>query len=87
MTSFNIYNPNNLPQLSNLPSKDDLEAFAEYGNQEIETLAHQFEGVVTDSSAEWSSFRQFMGENCSEMKHKDVVFKLMHRGDWYEYIC
>ena len=63
MASFDVYNPAKLPK--QLDGPDLLEAFTEYGNQDIETLAHQFEGIVADSIEcleEWSSFRQFMWE-------------------------
>lgn len=85
MASFNIYNPANLPDLPDSPSKDELETFTEYSNQEIETLAHQFEDVAADSSEfleEWSSLRQFMNESCGEIKHRDVVSKLCSDTSW-----
>ena len=81
MASFDICNPAKLPNLPDNPSKDELEAFTK------ETLAHQFDGVtvVADSTEclkECSSFRQFMRENCGEMKHKEVVSKLCSDSSW-----
>lgn len=49
MASFDIYNPAKLTNLADNPSKDELDTFMEYGSQDIKTLAHQFEGVVSDS--------------------------------------
>ena len=68
MASFDVYNLAKFPKLLDSPNTDELdllEAFTEYGNQDIETLAHQFEGVVANSIEcleEWSSFRQFVWE-------------------------
>ena len=85
MTSFDIYNPAKLPKLSDNPSKDELESFTEFGNQDVETIAHQFEGVVADPMEcleEWSSFRQFLKENCSTMKHREVISNLCSDPSW-----
>ena len=85
MASFDIYNPAKLPKLSDNPSKDELESFTEFGNQDVETIAHQFEGVVADPIEcleEWSSFRQFLKENCSTMKHREVISNLCSDPSW-----
>lgn len=45
------------------PCTADLETFTECGNDNVENLAGQFQGVVADSVEcleEWSSFRQFL---------------------------
>lgn len=60
--------------------------FMEYGNDEIKTLATQFEGVVADSTEcleEWSSFKQFLQENCSNIKHREVSYVVICHGHTY----
>ena len=64
---------------------EDLEAFTEYGNDDVENLARQFQGVVADSIEcleEWSSFRQFLKENCTDLKQKEVISKLCCDSSW-----
>ena len=42
-------------------------------------LAHQFQCVVADSQEcveEWSSFKQFMRDNCSYLKQREVISDL-----------
>ena len=73
MAAFDIYNPAKLPHLPDNPCAEDIETFTEYGNDDVESLASQFEGVVADSIEcleEWSSFRQFLKENCTHLKQK-----------------
>ena len=85
MASFDVYNPARLPYLPDDPCPEDLETFMEYGNVDIENLACQFQGVFADSIEcleEWSCFRQFLKENCSNMKHKEVVSKLCSDSSW-----
>lgn len=85
MASFDIYNPAKLPKLSHNPSKDELESFSEFGNHEVETLAHQFNGIVADPIEcleEWSSFRQFLMENCSTMKLREIISNLCSHPPW-----
>ena len=86
MASFDIYNPAKLPHLPDDPScPEDLEAFTEYGNDDVENLARQFQGVVADSIEcleEWSSFRQFLKENCTDLKQKEVISKLCCDSSW-----
>jgi len=71
MAAFNIYKPAKLPPLSDNPSIEDLDIFPEYGNDHVQNLAHQFQCVVADSQEcveEWSSFKQFMRDNCSRLQ-------------------
>ena len=73
LASFDIYNPVKLPHLPDNPSTEDLEAFTDYGNDLVENLARQFHGIVANSLEcleEWSSFRQFLKDNCSHDKRK-----------------
>lgn len=85
LASFDIYNPAKLPYLPDNPCAEDLETFTEYGNVEVEILALQFQGVVADSIEcleEWSSFRQFLKENCADLKQKEVISKLCCDSSW-----
>ena len=64
---------------------EDLEAFAEYGNDHVETLAHQFNGIVAASLEcleEWSSFRRFMKDNCKHLKQREVISNLCCHSSW-----
>ena len=64
MASFDIYNPAKLPDTNN---SENLETFTEYGNDHIESLVDHYEGIVADCTEcleEWSSFRQFVKDNC-----------------------
>ena len=85
LASFDIYNPSKLPQLSDTSCAEDVQLFSEYGNDDVERLATQFQDVVAEPIAcieEWSSFKQFMKENWIGMKQKDVISKLcvIHHG-------
>ena len=76
MAAFDIFNPAKLPALSDNPSTDELDVFMEYGNQQIENLAGQFQGAVDstqDCLDEWSSYRQFLKESCKQLKHRAVI--------------
>ena len=68
MAAFDIFNP---AKLTCLPSEEDLTTFLRYGNKEVEDLAKQC-GVVPNIQEcvkEWSSFRQYLKDNCSHLKH------------------
>ncbi len=85
LASFDIYNPAKLPSLPDNPCTEELKAFMEYGNDEVNTLADQFQGVVADSiecQEEWSSLKQFLKENCAELKHREVILKLCCDLSW-----
>ena len=85
LAAFDIYNPVKLPQVPDNPCAEDLETFAGYGNDDMENLTGQFQGVVADSTEcleEWSSFRLFLKENCANMKQKEVVLKLCCDSSW-----
>ena len=85
MASFDIFNPAKLPHLSDPPSIEELEHFADYGNNSVKTLVDQFQDIVADCFEcleEWSSFRQFLKENCNEMKHRDIVSRLCCDSTW-----
>ena len=73
MVAFDIFNP---AKLTCLPSEEDLTAFLRYGNKEVEDLAKQYEGVVPNIQEcveEWSSFTQYLKDNCSHLKHYEVI--------------
>ena len=79
MAAFDIYNPEKLPPLSINPDVDELSSFTEYGNDHVTNLAEQFQGVVGDSLEvveEWSSFKQYLKDNCSHLKQMDIISKL-----------
>ncbi len=88
MAAFDIINPSKLPPLPTNPSTEDIELFTEYGNDNVEKLGSHFQGVVADSSIEcieeWNSFRQFMKDNCSQMKQCEVISKLCNDTAWEE---
>ena len=68
-----------MPPLPNTPSATDLEKFTNYGNESVNNLSKQFEGIVADSDEcleEWSSFRHFLRDNCSHQKQTEVVSNL-----------
>ena len=70
MASFDIYNAAKLPPLPEKACHKDIETFTEYGNDHVNNLAHQFQGIVADTLEcleEWSSIRQFLKENCSHL--------------------
>ena len=85
LASFDIYNPSKLPQLSDTSYAEDVQLYSEYGNDNVERLATQFQDVVAEPIAcieEWSSFKQFMKENWVGMKQKDVISKLCCDSSW-----
>ena len=80
LASFDIYNPSKLPQLSDTSCAEDVQLFSEYGNDDVERLATQFQDVVAEPIAcieEWSSFKQFMKENWIGMKQKRCHIKTL----------
>ena len=45
-------------------------------NSEKLSLAHHYEGIVADSTEyleEWSSFRQFVNDNCMHLKQVEII--------------
>ena len=51
------------------------------GNDNVEKLSSHFQGIVADSIEcieEWSSFRQFMKENCSQMNQDESFAVILH---------
>ena len=79
MVAFDVFNPGKLPKLSQQPTTEELTGFAQYGNKEIENLAKQFDNVVDDSLEcvkEWASCRQYLKDNYSQRKHRDVISDL-----------
>ena len=79
MAAFDVFNPGKLPKLSQQPTTEELTGFAQYGNKEIENLAKQFDNVVDDSLEcveEWASCRQYLKDNYSQRKHRDVISDL-----------
>ncbi len=76
MAAFDIFNPSKLPPLPTNPSTEDIEIFSEYGKDNVEKLGSHFQGVVAESSIEcieeWNSFRQFLKDNCSKMKQREI---------------
>ena len=85
LASFDIYNPSKLPQLSDISCAEDVQLFSEYGNDDVERLATQFQDVVAEPIAcieEWRCFKQFMKENWVGMKQKDVISKLCCDSSW-----
>ena len=75
MAAFDVLNPIKLPKLSTEPTVEELTTFVQYGNKEIESLAKQFDGAidVQECLEEWASFRQYLKDNCSQLKHSDIV--------------
>ncbi len=76
--SFDILNPAKLPALLQDASPDDIAMLTEYENDQVEMLALQFHGTgcvadLQECIREWSSFRQFLKDNCSQKKHREVV--------------
>ena len=51
LASFDIYNPSKLPQLSDTSCAEDVQLFSEYGNDDVERLATQFQDVVAEPIA------------------------------------
>ena len=79
MAAFDIFNPAKLPKLPTKPTKEELTAFAHYGNDEVESLAKQFSTAISDveeCTEEWASYRQYLNDNCSQLKHCEVVSDL-----------
>ena len=69
-----------LPPLSINPDIDELRSSTEYGNDHVTNLAEQFQGIVGDSLEcveEWSSFKQYLKDNCSHLKQADIIHKLI----------
>ena len=78
MAAFDVLNPVKLPKLPEKPTVEELTTFVQYGNTEIESLAKQFDGAidVQECFKEWASFRQYLKDNCSQLKHSDIVSDL-----------
>ena len=50
----------------------------EYGVQEIETLAQHYQGLqiigsIEECIDEWKTYRQFLLDNCSDMRFSEVI--------------
>ena len=80
MAAFDVFNPAKLPPLSQEldSSPDELTAFNMYGNDQVERLVIQFQdtGCMADLQeciGEWTSFRQYLKDNYSQKKHREVV--------------
>lgn len=84
MAAFDIFNPAKLQPLSpsnesDASSSDELlTVFNMYGNEQVARLVNQFQctGCVADlqeCTGEWTSFRQFLKDNYSQNKHREVV--------------
>ena len=76
MAAFDVFNP---PKLSHQPTTEELTGFGQYGNKEIENHAKQFDKVIDDSLEcveEWASYRQYLKDNYSQRKHRDVISDL-----------
>ena len=74
MAAFDIFNPAKLPKLPTKPTKEELTTFAHHG--QVESLAKQFSTAISDveeSTEEWASYRQYLNDNCSQLKHCEVV--------------
>ena len=78
MATFDIFNPKKLPKLSKTPTREELCAFVQYGNEEVNTLADHFDGAVDGEECiqEWSSFRQYLKDSCGELEHREVISDL-----------
>ena len=75
MAAFAVLDPSKLPQLSTRPTREELNAFVQYGNTEIESLARQFGATdeVQEYLEEWASFRQYLRDTCSQSKLSDII--------------
>ena len=76
MASFDILNPQRLPQLSTNPSREELKLFTNYGVKELRCFTNQFEGILVNYDSceeEWSSFRQFLNDPSNKRKSHEAV--------------
>ena len=77
LAAFDIFNPS---KLTCLPEKEDsVQTLLEYGVHEVKELAKQYAGVVPDVEEcleQWASFRQYLKNHCSHLKHSDVIQEL-----------
>ena len=75
MAAFDVLNPVKLPKLPANPTVEELTAFVQYGNSDVESLAKQFDGAidVQECLEEWASFRQYLNDNCRQLKHSEIV--------------
>ena len=56
--------------------REDVDKFLNYGNKEISKLSNQFVDVLgskEDCLHERSSYRQFLRENYTNLKHREVI--------------
>ena len=71
IAAFSIFNPEKLKNGCTM----------QYGIEEIERLAQQYQGLGIIASTEecideWKSYRQFLQDNCSIMKFSEVILDL-----------
>ncbi len=74
MAAFNIFDPSKVSS-NPTPEFNSLS----YGNKDVEDLAKQYTGILPEAEEcveEWTSFRQYMTDNCTLLKHADVIKEL-----------
>ena len=66
--------------ITNKSNKSQIDEVMAYGNNEIGLLSSQFSEALPSSEAEviseWSSYKQFMMENCTEMSLGQIITDL-----------
>ena len=69
IASFSVFNPEKLRKSGTA---------MEYGVQEIETFAQHYQGLqiigsIEECIDEWKTYRQFLLDNCSDMRFSEVI--------------
>ena len=76
IAAFDIFNPEKIPLVPDSTDREGVDKFLKYGNKEISELSNQFVDVLgseEDCLHEWSSYRQFLRESCTNCKHREVI--------------
>lgn len=78
MAAFGIFNPTNIPLVSQDSEEADVNDFNLYVYDQVERLFTQFQSTcylsdLQECAGEWTGFRQFLLDNYRHKKHREVV--------------
>ena len=76
IAAFDIFNPQKIPKVIDSNDVEDVDKFLNYGNNEIIEISNQFSDVTgseEDCLHEWSSYRQFLNDSCTNLKHREII--------------